>query len=223
MRNAPVVRSVPLRVCALIALAASVACVSGPASAGCAPMWPTEPAFQTERVPASGGFMNTAYREAEEEAGASVAPKGRFGVPAAIVGTWRFTWTSDGSAHPAPIPAGVVVDFGTQQWHGDGTEFIISGARPPGSGDACMGSWVQTGPLTYRFKHIGLSWATADSVPPATPAVYVGPAIIRATVTLNQERNAFAGTFTLDQLAKDESTLLQHIGGTVSGTRFSVD
>lgn len=142
---------------------------------------------------------------------------------AGIVGTWRFTWTSDGTAHPVPIPYGVVVDFGTQQWHDDGTEFIISGARPPGSGDTCMGSWEQTGPSTYRFKHIALAWANSDSVPSATPAVYVGPAIMRAVVTLNRARDAFEGTFTLDQYAKDETTLIEHIAGRMTATRFSVD
>ena len=122
-----------------------------------------------------------------------------------------------------PIPYGVVVDFGTQQWHDDGTEFIISGSRPPGSGDTCMGSWEQTGPSAYRFKHIALAWANGDTVPSATPAVYVGPAIMRATVTLNHLRNAFEGTFTLDQYAKDEVTLLEHVSGRVTATRFSVD
>src|SRR5690348_12895508 len=39
-----------------------------------------------------------------------------------IVGTWRVSFVSDGSAHPGPIPAGAIVDFGTVQWHDDGTE-----------------------------------------------------------------------------------------------------
>jgi hypothetical protein len=124
---------------------------------------------------------------------------------------------------PVPIPAGATVDFGTQQWHDDGTEFIISGARPPGSGDTCMGSWEQSGPSTYRFRHIALAWANSDSQPPATPAIFIGPAIMHATVTLNQQRNAFEGWFTLDQYARDETTLLEHIGGHVTAVRFAVD
>ena len=86
-----------------------------------------------------------------------------------------------------------------------------------------MGSWEQFGPSSYRFKHIALAWANSDSVPPATPAVYVGPAIMHATVTLNQARNAFEGHFTIDQYAKDEVTLLEHIQGSVTATRFSVE
>ena len=67
---------------------------------------------------------------------------------ASIVGMWRFTFVSDGNAYPAHIPFGVQVDFGTQQWHDDGTEFIISGGRAPSSGDVCMGVWEKTGPRT---------------------------------------------------------------------------
>ena len=51
----------------------------------------------------------------------------------------------------------------------------------------------------------------------------IGPAIIRVTVTLNRARNAFEGTFTLDQYAKDEATLIEHVAGRVTATRFSVD
>ena len=86
-----------------------------------------------------------------------------------------------------------------------------------------MGSWEQTGPWTYRFKHIALAWANSDSMPPATPAAYVGPAIMRATVTLNRSRNAFEGHFTLDQYAPDEVTLIEHVAGKVTATRFAVD
>ena len=178
------------------------------------PQWDVPPAGN------AAGFMRVAYREA---AGGYLRVDDRNGANPAIVGTWRFTWTSDGTAYPFPIPAGTVVDFGTQQWHSDGTEMILSGGRAPSSGDVCAGSWQQTGPSTYAFKHIGLSWASADTVPSATPAVYVGPAIIRATVTLNQARNAFTGTFTVDQYATDEVTLIEHVGGTIAATRFTVD
>jgi hypothetical protein len=36
-------------------------------------------------------------------------------------------------------------------------------------------------------------------------------------------RDDFEGTFTLDQYAKDETTLLQHIAGKVVGKRVTVD
>ncbi len=145
---------------------------------------------------------------------------------AGIVGMWKFTLISDGTAYPAPIPYGAVVDFGTQQWHSDGNEFMISGARPPSSGDVCMGVWRQSANATYKLKHIALAWVSSDTAPPlgpVIPAAFVGPAIIHQTVTLRHGRNAFEGTFTLDQYAKDEITLLQHIGGRVLATRVVAD
>ena len=207
-----------------VTAAAAAAALAFPAAAGCAIGVPESPAgngplnFDRARLISAvydsnpGGFVRV------DDRGQDRVTRG-----ASIVGTWRFTWTSDGTAYPVPIPYGAVVDFGTQQWHDDGTEFIISGSRPPGSGDTCMGSWEQTGPSAYRFKHIALAWANGDTVPAATPAVYVGPAIMRAAVTLNRSHNAFEGTFTLDQYAKDEVTLLEHVSGRVTATRFSVD
>jgi len=145
---------------------------------------------------------------------------------ASIVGMWRVTLVSDGTAYPATIPNGVIVDFGTAQWHSDGTEILISGGRAPSTGDVCMGVWEQTGPATYKLKHIGLSYVSSDTPPPlgpVSPAAFVGPAIIRETITLNRARNSFEGTFTIDQYGADETTLLQHIGGTVTATRFTMD
>jgi hypothetical protein len=143
-----------------------------------------------------------------------------------VVGTWRITMVSDGSAQPAPIPAGAVVDFGTVQLHSDGTELMISGGRAPSTGDACMGAWEQTGARTYEVKHIALAWISSDTPPPvgpASPAMFLGPAIFHESITLDHARNSFTGTFTLDQYGSDETTLLEHIGGTMTGTRFAVD
>ena len=137
-----------------------------------------------------------------------------------IVGTWRFTYTSDGTAYPQPIPYGAQVDFGVHQWHSDGTEMFTSGARAPSTGDVCMGVWKRTGPNTYKMRHIALSWVSADSTPPG-PTQYLGPAIITEQVTLDRAGNRYEGTFTLDQYAKDEVTLLEHIAGKVAATRFT--
>jgi hypothetical protein len=119
-----------------------------------------------------------------------------------------------------------VFDFGTVQWHNDGTELMISGGRPPSTGDVCMGVWEQTGPFTYKLKHVALAWVSSDTPPPlgpVSPAVFVGPAIIRELITLSHSRDSYEGTFTLDQYASDETTLLEHISGTITGTRITVD
>jgi hypothetical protein len=89
-----------------------------------------------------------------------------------------------------------------------------------------MGVWQKAGQNTYKLKHVALAWLSSDTPPPlgpVSPAVFVGPAIIREAVTLDRSHNNFEGTFTIDQYAKDETTLLQHIGGKVSGTRITVD
>jgi hypothetical protein len=146
---------------------------------------------------------------------------------AGIVGLWRVTLISDGTAYPVHIPFGAVVDFGTQQWHSDGTEFLISGGRAPSTGDVCMGVWERVGNSTYKLKHIALAYASSDTPAsqggPVVPAAFVGPGIIREVVTMSPSGKTFEGTFTVDQYAKDEVTLLQHIAGKIVATRFTVD
>ena len=84
-----------------------------------------------------------------------------------------------------------------------------------------MGVWEQTGNRTYKLKHVALAYASSDTPPalggPVSPAVFVGAAIIRETVTLSRSGDSFEGTFTLDQYARDETTLLQqrHKAGTL--------
>jgi hypothetical protein len=172
----------------------------------------------------SDGFQTSVYRPGQ---GRMIRVSDDHGTAdGGIVGTWRFKVISDGTAYPAPIPPDATVDFGTQQWHSDGTEIMISGGRPPSSGDVCMGTWQKTGPRTYKLKHIALAYVSSDTPPPVgpvAPAVFVGPAIIRETVVLSSSGNSFTGNFTLDQYAADEVTLLEHIAGTVTGTRFTVD
>jgi hypothetical protein len=163
--------------------------------------------------PATGGFI----RVSDQDDGSATA---------SIVGTWRFTFVSDGTAYPQPIPYGATVDFGTQQWHGDHTEFTISGGRAPSTGDVCMGQWKQVGERTYKLNHLALAYVSSDTPPPVgpvVPAAYLGPAIITETVTVSRDGNKMQGHFTIDQYAKDEVTLLEHIAGSVAGTRLTVD
>jgi hypothetical protein len=206
-----------------LALGLGAAVLSTQALAGCggwaAPVAPTSP---TGDVPAAreGGFLNTVYRPGD---GQFMRVNDSQDEWEGIVGTWRFTWTSDGTAYPQMIPFGAQVDFGTHQWHSDRTEIFTSGGRAPSSGDICMGVWKQTGRFTYKMKHIALAWLSSDTTPAAKPATYLGPAIITESVTLNRAANRYEGSFTLDQYAKDEVTLIEHISGKVEATRFTVD
>lgn len=158
------------------------------------------------------------HSPADAENGAKPHPGGN-----GIVGMWKETMVSDGTAYPGVVPNGMTIDFGTTQWHSDGTEFLISGGRAPSTGDVCMGVWEQVGPNTFSLKHVALPYNSSDSNPPVVPAVFVGPSIIKENVTVSRSGNSYEGTFTIDQYATDETTLLEHIGGTVTGIRFTPD
>lgn len=143
-----------------------------------------------------------------------------------IIGLWKVTFTSDGTAYPGAIPAGVEFDFGTVQWHPDGTEIMVSGGRAPSIGDVCMGAWKRIGARTFKLNHLALGWASSDSPPPfgpVSPAVFLGPSMIRQIITLNPSGNSYEGPFTIDQYAADGTTLLGHIGGIIRGTRMTAD
>jgi hypothetical protein len=133
---------------------------------------------------------------------------------AAIVGLWKFTFTSKGNT-AAGIPDGAPIDAGFQTWQSDGTE-ITNSSRPPLTSSFCLGAWEQEGYSTIKLNHFALSWD-------ATGANLVGPANIREVLKVDRSGNTFAGTFTIDQYAQDGKTLLGHVGGTVAATRITVD
>jgi hypothetical protein len=91
-----------------------------------------------------------------------------------------------------------------------------------------MGVWQKVGPFTYKLKHIAIAWVSPDTPPSMggpgpSPAQFLGPAIITEVVTLNKLRNSYQGPFTIDQYNADESQVLVHISGTVTGTRVTVN
>ena len=131
---------------------------------------------------------------------------------AAIVGLWRVSFLAKGNQG---IPDGAPIDEGYVTWHGDGTELMNSG-RPPMTGSFCMGVWKQVGPATYKLNHVALSWDP-------TGTVFVGPASIRETVTVDRSGNHYSGTFTLIQYSLDETTELAHITGIIRATRVTVN
>jgi hypothetical protein len=131
--------------------------------------------------------------------------------PVSIVGLWHVVLTT--VSNSVGIPPGTVIDDAYATWHSDGTE-LMNSSRPPISGNFCMGVWSQSGPRTYKLKHIALAWNS-------TGTVFEGPAIIRQDVTVSPANHTYEGTFTLDQYAPDGTTLLAHIEGTVSANRIT--
>ncbi len=213
--------------CALVfGLGTLALMTAAPAAAGCSIYNPAAPPAQRVAPGQEGArFVETVYRPGS---GQFIPVEHETREPnSGIVGMWNVTFVSDGVS-PNPVPAGVITDFGTVQWHDDGTEFMISGGRPPSTGDVCMGVWEQVGPFTYKLKHIALAWVSSDTPqsmggPGPSPAQFLGPAIIQEVVTLNRSRNTYRGGFTLDQYNADETTVLVHVSGTVTGTRVTVD
>ncbi len=218
----------PLRECALLLGAGTLGALSSsPALAGCGLSYPLgisqaqwqAPAHEAARLipavyrPGSEGFIRVGLQASTPNNG--------------IAGLWQVSFVSDG-VPPNPVPAGVTTDFGTVQWHADGTEIMISGGRPPSTGDVCMGAWVHTGPFTYKLKHIALAWVSSDTPPSMggpgpSPAQFLGPAIISEVVTLDKSRATYQGSFAIDQYNADQTVVLVHVSGTVTGTRVTVD
>jgi len=127
-----------------------------------------------------------------------------------IVGFWRVKFVS--KDNPG-IPDDTVIDAGFAQWHGDGTE-IMNSSRPPATSNFCLGVWRRTGRSTYRLNHFALSSDLNGKL--------IGPARIREVVTLDQTRDRYEGTFTIDQYDVS-GNLLAHIAGQVIATRITVD
>ena len=132
---------------------------------------------------------------------------------ASIVGLWKFKMTAKGNVG---IPDGAPIDFGYAAWHSDGTELMNSGARPPITGDFCMGAWAKVGPSSFKLNHVGLSWD-------GTGTVYVGPANIKEQVTVNGGGDRYSGVFSITQYAIDGTTVLAHIVGIVTADRVTAD
>ena len=124
---------------------------------------------------------------------------------ATIVGLWRVQLL---------LADGTVFDSGYATWHSDGTELMNSG-RPPMTGSFCMGAWKLTNQGTYQLNHIALSW---DS----TGTVFVGPANIRETITVDPSGNTYSGSFTLNQYDAN-GNLLAHFAGKVVAQRITAD
>ena len=104
----------------------------------------------------------------------------------AIVGLWEFEVHLNGAQNGLPDKA--LFDWGLATWHDDGTEIQFSAGRPPSSGDVCMGVWRQIGKHQFKLHHIALGLT-----PPVATGTFVGPAIIRATVTVDDDADSYTG------------------------------
>lgn len=129
---------------------------------------------------------------------------------ASIVGLWQFKMD------------GFSVDWGTQAWHSDGTEFMFSAAQNPETGDVCQGVWRKVGRSTYTLNHIAMAWLA--------PGAGFGLRIhFHMIVKLNAAGTAFTGTYTATVYSVgetdpfDESQQIVSGTGTVTASRVNPD
>lgn len=150
-----------------------------------------------------------------------------------IVGSWTFEWRAKAEPGlPNDNPGftdGTLLDFGTIQWHGDGTETTVSGGRTPAVGDVCMGNWKRIGPSTFKLTHLAMGYG-----PPPGPVLgYQGLAVLEMEVTVDSGGRTYHGNFTLTQYMSkfdptvpgsefDQSTVEFTLSGTVKASRIEV-
>jgi hypothetical protein len=128
-----------------------------------------------------------------------------------IVGLWQFTMSNG--------------DFGTQAWHANGTELMLSAGRDPKAGDVCQGVWRKIGPRTYTLNHIAMGYDMG----------YPGPLFrvhIHATVKVDKSGKSFSGDFDalvcikqppVDQPFLEDGSCFDPGKGKISGTWVQPD
>lgn len=136
-----------------------------------------------------------------------------------IVGLWQFQL------------AGADVDWGTQAWHADGTEFMYSAGQNPQTGNVCQGVWQQTGPRTYTLSHIAMGWAAPGADP--TKGSEFMRYHFHMVVKLDPRGQTFSGTYSVTIYMESQSDPFNedpHANppvasgtGTVTGTRVNPD
>ncbi|MBZ5625619.1 MAG: hypothetical protein LAQ69_44035 [Acidobacteriia bacterium] len=104
---------------------------------------------------------------------------------------------------------GKPVDLSFEIWHADGTEVLID-QTPPVEGNVCIGTWAQTGTLTYKLTHPALNFDMNGN--------FIGTVLIREVVELDRSGNKFSGTYTVDVFDLN-GTATDHLDGQFAATR----
>lgn len=118
-----------------------------------------------------------------------------------IVGMWSFRQTVGGQ----------LADFGFQQWHSDGTEFMNSGTRAPATQNFCLGVWKETAPGQYHLNHLAISYDSSGN--------HNANVTIKEDVALAASGLSYSGSFSIDVRDPHTNALLQHVAGQVTAQR----
>ena len=111
-------------------------------------------------------------------------------------------------------PTGTILeDEAYETFTSDGQELMVD-TSPPAIDNVCNGIWLQTGPATYKLKHVAWTFDPSGNL--------LGSAVFQTVITLGNKANTFTGTTTI--LAYDTYGNLQYeVQGVVKGTRITVD
>ena len=124
-----------------------------------------------------------------------------------IVGLWHTTFLFDGG----------VWDEAFEQWHSDGTETALDNAVPPLLGNVCLGVYKQSGPRTYKLRHLAWNWDPSG-------APLAGTFLLLMTVTVDPHGDTFSGNWVSDSFDVLGNKIDElHFEGTVSAERITVD
>ena len=125
-----------------------------------------------------------------------------------IVGLWHTTFLL--GSGPG------VYDEAYEQWHSDGTELAIDNAVPPILGNVCVGVFKQTGPRTYKLRHVTWNWDVAGNK--------AGTFLLIMTVTVDPQGGTFTGSYVTDSYDTFGAVIPElHAEGVVNGSRITVD
>jgi hypothetical protein len=125
-----------------------------------------------------------------------------------IVGLWDVTLLlGDGPT---------VYDRGFEQWHADGTELLVDTAVPPSLGNVCVGVYKQTGPRSYKLRHVTWNWDLAGNL--------TGSFLLQMTVTIDKRGSTLNGNYVTDSFDLDGNVIPSlHAEGVVQGSRITVN
>jgi hypothetical protein len=172
-----------IRATGLVVTLGLLGLTAGQAFAGCSDgMAPAKDQASAHLVPA-------VYHPASASASFMTVSEG-WSESSAIVGLWEFEVHLNGAQNGLPDKA--LFDWGLATWHDDGTEIQFSAGRTPSAGDVCMGVWRQVGRHEFKLHHVALGLT-----PPVATGTFVGPAIIRATVTVDGDADSYTGPYSV--------------------------
>lgn len=129
-----------------------------------------------------------------------------------IVGMWIVTY------YVGPFRGDDTPQFdrAIQQFSSDGNELMNSALFPPVVGNVCFGVWKDLGHDTFKLRHIGWTFTTANA--------FEGTFRLSVALTVGPGGDAFSGTYTSDVLGPDGKVLDGSAAeGDVIATRFEVE